>query len=200
MTFPHSLLPSLLRFLPPSFLPVNLRPGVEAFLQRLSDEYNVFVFTAATETYARPVLDRLDPTGSLLDGRFYRPACRHVHGTYLKDLRRIQAGLGKADLSRVVLVDNNPLSFVPQPENGILVPSFYDDAEDRTLEAVGEMIDRRLAPLDDVRPFLGDLFQLRAQLQLVRRRLLGAEERKEAGEEAGGEAGEGHWQGQEKSG
>lgn len=42
---------------------VNLRPKVDEFLLRLSDEYDTYIFTAATETYANPVLDVLDPTG-----------------------------------------------------------------------------------------------------------------------------------------
>ena len=38
------------------------------------------------------------------------------------------------DPKRVVLVDNNPASFVLCPANGIPVPSFYDDPADRGLE------------------------------------------------------------------
>lgn len=33
----------------------------------------------------------------------------------------------------MVLVDNNPISFLAQPSNGIPVPSFYDDPEDDAL-------------------------------------------------------------------
>ena len=44
------------------------------------------------------------------------------------------------DLKRVVLVDNNPLSFLTNPSNGILVESFFDDPTDNVLQAVWKMI------------------------------------------------------------
>ena len=157
---------------------VNLRPRVEEFLQRLSDEHDVFIFTAATETYASPVLDRLDPTGSLIRGRFYRPSCLFKKGMYLKDLRRIQEGIKKKTLERVVLVDNNPVSFVTQPDNGIPVPSFYDDVNDMALPLVNDLIDDKLSGVEDVRPVLRELFGLEAQLGKVRRQLLGEDEDK----------------------
>jgi TFIIF-interacting CTD phosphatase-like protein len=33
-----------------------------------------------------------------------------------------------------MIVDNNPESFLLQPENGILIKSWYDDVEDTALE------------------------------------------------------------------
>ncbi len=70
------------------------------------------------------------------------------------------------DERRVVLVDNNPLSFLPNPSNGILVSSFYDDPKDDTLEAVMELL-HVLDRSDDVRPILDDKFGLRDALEDV---------------------------------
>jgi len=67
---------------------------------------------------------------------------------------------------RVVLVDNNPLSFLPNPSNGILVSSFYDDPKDDTLEAVMELL-HELDDSDDVRPMLDDRFGLKDALDDV---------------------------------
>ena len=67
---------------------------------------------------------------------------------------------------RVVLVDNNPLSFLPNPSNGILVSSFYDDPKDDTLEAVMELL-HELDESDDVRPILDDRFGLKDALDDV---------------------------------
>ena len=77
--------------------------------------------TAGTRDYAEPLLDVLDPQ-RLLKGRFYRDSCVFHQGHYLKDLSLVDV-----DPKRVVLVDNNPASFVLCASNGILVPSFYDD-------------------------------------------------------------------------
>ena len=48
---------------------------------------------------------------------------------YLKDLSQF----GRS-LERTMIVDNNPESFLLQPENGILIKSWYDDVEDTALE------------------------------------------------------------------
>ena len=67
---------------------------------------------------------------------------------------------------RVILVDNNPLSFLPNPSNGILVSSFYDDPKDDTLEAVMELL-HELDDSEDVRPVLDDRFGLKDALDDV---------------------------------
>lgn len=62
-------------------------------------------------------------------------------------------------MSRTVLVDNNPLSFICQPTNGVLVASFYDDPNDTALASVMQLI-RHLDHGGDVRPILKDMFRL----------------------------------------
>ena len=83
-----------------------------------------YVFTAGTEAYAAPLLDLIDPERKLT-GRFYRTSCRRVvcelGELYLKDLSSLPL---PQPLSRVVLVDNNPVSFLVQPCNGIPVVSW----------------------------------------------------------------------------
>ena len=68
-------------------------------------------------------------------------------------------GVESTDMSRTVLVDNNPLSFICQPTNGILVASFYDDPNDTALASVMQLI-RHLDHAGDVRPILKDMFRL----------------------------------------
>ena len=66
------------------------------------------MFTASEQEYADPILDFLDPDGSLFQARFYRDSCvRHKEPSmFVKDLRIFQR-----DLSQVVLVDNSVCSF-----------------------------------------------------------------------------------------
>lgn len=80
-----------------------------------------------------------------------------VKGAFLKDLSVL--GVESTDMSRTVLVDNNPLSFICQPTNGILVASFYDDPNDTALASVMQLI-RHLDHAGDVRPILKDMFRL----------------------------------------
>jgi Dullard-like phosphatase family protein len=133
---------------------VNKRPGLEKFLQEASQYFDLYVFTAGLEVYGRPILDALDPHNTLFKGRFYRKSCTMKRGFFMKDLRSV-----RSDLSKVVLIDNNPVSFLPQPSNGIPVPSFYDDIHDKTLESLTKVV-MTLRNVKDVRPRLHQLFRL----------------------------------------
>mmetsp|Transcript_6824 Transcript_6824/g.10009 ORF Transcript_6824/g.10009 Transcript_6824/m.10009 type:complete len:239 (-) Transcript_6824:31-747(-) len=141
---------------------VNKRPGLDEFLQTVTSKFETHIFTAAMEVYASPVLDSLDPENTMLDKRFYRESCtlNSELGVYVKDLSKI---LQDVDHKRVVLVDNNPLSFLAQPSNGILVSNFYDSPDDITLKAVVDLLER-LDTKNDVRPTLDDMFGLSAAL------------------------------------
>merc|ERR1712166_129616 len=133
---------------------VYKRPGLDSFLRQCCAEFQTFVFTAGTQAYADPLLDHLDPARTLLSGRFYRSDCRPVQMgeagavQYLKDITT----LPEIDLQRSVLVDNNPISFVCQPSNGIPVPDFIGQHDD-VLSKVLSLL-RKLEPLQDVRPTL----------------------------------------------
>lgn len=59
-------------------LKVNKRPGLDPFLEALARDYNTIVFTAAMPDYAGPVLDYIDPKGTLFHRRLYRSSCRQV--------------------------------------------------------------------------------------------------------------------------
>lgn len=147
---------------------VNKRPGLDRFLEEAAKHYDVYVFTAGLEAYGKPILDVLDPKGNLFAGYFFRESCKQRKGMFLKDLSVIRGG----DLSRVILVDNNPVSFLMQPSNGIPVPSFYDDAKDRTLESLSKVL-ASMQDVEDVRPRLHQLFRLADLLAEHQRVILG---------------------------
>lgn len=164
---------------------INKRPNLDIFLKEITSRFETHIFTAAMEVYAAPLLNELDPEGDMFHGRFYREHCLfHPElGVYAKDLcdvlRKRKATINGTndnstaeecesicDERRIVLVDNNPLSFLPNPSNGILVSSFYDDPKDDTLEAVMELLNE-LEHVDDVRPILDDRFGLKDALSDV---------------------------------
>lgn len=105
------------------------RPGLAAFLHELERFAEVIVFTAGVQGYARPLTDAIDPEG-YITGRLYRDACVSTrYSDHVKDLLRI----GR-DLRKTVLVDNNPLSFLLQPHNGVPAVPFTGDPNDAYLE------------------------------------------------------------------
>ncbi len=79
------------------------------------------LFTAGLEDYARPICDELDARyGRAFHARLYRPATVACAAyPCLKDLSR----LGR-DLRRTVLVDDTPLAFLAQPDNGVPIFNF----------------------------------------------------------------------------
>jgi Dullard-like phosphatase family protein len=141
---------------------VHERPHLHEFLEAVSSKYETHVFTAAMEVYAKPVLDTLDPKGTIFTKCWYRESCvmdSNV-GAYVKDLD-FEWG---DRLKRTVLVDNNPMSFLANPSNGILVSSFYNDPHDTTLPAVLNLLEE-LNEEEDVRPMLESRFGLKQALK-----------------------------------
>ena len=144
---------------------VNVRPGLLEFLQAVTAKFETHIFTAAMEVYAKPLLDHLDPEGTMFDGLWYREHCVFdaQQQAYVKDLTKLPAL--NDSLDRVVLVDNNPLSFLANPSNGILVSSFYSDANDKTLSNVWNLLQELDEKAEDVRPHLEERFGLTQALK-----------------------------------
>ena len=82
MIEPGSEEPFLLEFL--------IRPFVTKCLQLVNTQYEVAVFTAGFDWYANPLIDFIDPTGTLIQHRFFRQhttTVSHLNQTlFVKDL------------------------------------------------------------------------------------------------------------------
>ena len=126
---------------------VAYRPGLFDFFQAVCSVFEVVIFTASMRAYAEQVLRALDPHYRL-KFKFYRESCIEVQGNYIKDLRL----LGR-DLKHVAIIDNSEQAFYCQPENGILIPSWFNDQNDRELEKLLPMLEQ-MKSCDDVREFL----------------------------------------------
>uniref|UniRef100_A0A672GEL3 Mitochondrial import inner membrane translocase subunit TIM50 n=1 Tax=Salarias fasciatus TaxID=181472 RepID=A0A672GEL3_SALFA len=77
--------------------------------------------------YADPVADLLDQWG-VFRARLFRESCVFHRGNYVKDLSR----LGR-ELSKVIIIDNSPASYIFHPENAVPVQSWFDDMTDTEL-------------------------------------------------------------------
>ncbi|XP_040335716.1 CTD small phosphatase-like protein isoform X5 [Herpailurus yagouaroundi] len=103
------------------------RPHVDEFLQRMGQLFECVLFTASLAKYADPVADLLDRWG-VFRARLFRESCVFHRGNYVKDLSR----LGR-ELSKVIIVDNSPASYIFHPENAVPVQSWFDDMTDTEL-------------------------------------------------------------------
>ena len=129
------------------------RPYLEYFLETVSKDFEVVVFTASQSIYADKLLNYIDPTGTLIKYRLFRESCVCVQGNYVKDLQV----LGR-DLETTVLVDNSPHAYAYNIENGIPIESWFDDESDtELLKLVGFL--RKFNELDDVRPLITSHFK-----------------------------------------
>ncbi|GLI62617.1 hypothetical protein VaNZ11_005280 [Volvox africanus] len=132
------------------------RPGLREFLEELSSFAEVVIFTAGLEDYAKPIVDALDPRGNLFAHRIYREGTlRTEYYQCVKDMARV----GR-DLRRTVLVDDTPLAFLHQPDNGVPVLGFRGDPDDRLLQEAVLPLMQVLSKEADVRHVLQRRFDM----------------------------------------
>jgi RNA polymerase II subunit A small phosphatase-like protein len=103
------------------------RPGVDKFLTRVGELFEVVVFTASLAKYADPVLDLLDKY-RVTRARLFREACVNHKGNFVKDLSR----LGR-ELKSTIIIDNSPASYMFHPQHAVPIDSWFDDMNDTEL-------------------------------------------------------------------
>ena len=99
---------------------LRMRPGLFTFLKNVKKKYEIIAFTAGTQQYAEPILDKIEKNEKFFAKRLYRQHTILKNNIYIKDLTR----LGR-DLSKIIIVDNMPQNFSLQKENGILIKNFF---------------------------------------------------------------------------
>ncbi|KZT21376.1 NIF-domain-containing protein [Neolentinus lepideus HHB14362 ss-1] len=123
------------------------RPGVDNFLKKMGEMYEVVVFTASLSKYADPVLDKLD-IHHVVSHRLFRESCYNHRGNYVKDLS--QLGRPIAD---TIILDNSPASYIFHPNNAVPVSSWFNDPHDTELTDLCPFL-ADLGTVDDVRGVL----------------------------------------------
>ncbi|XP_057497858.1 uncharacterized protein LOC130782541 isoform X2 [Actinidia eriantha] len=139
-----------------SHVTVFERPGLHKFLKQIGEFADVVLFTAGLEDYARPLVDKIDVENQICL-RYYRPSTvSTVYREHVKDLSCLSK-----DFRRIVIVDNNPFSFLLQPLNGIpCVPFSAEHPQDEQLLEVILPLLKHLSLQKDVRPVLYEKFHM----------------------------------------
>ncbi|KAI5809723.1 NLI interacting factor-like phosphatase-domain-containing protein [Peziza echinospora] len=107
---------------------VHKRPYCDEFLRKVYKWYNLVVFTASVQEYADPVIDWLEQDRKYFKGRYYRQHCTNRNGTYIKDISSIEP-----DLSKVIILDNSPMSYMFHEDNAIPIEGWINDPTDMDL-------------------------------------------------------------------
>ena len=123
---------------------VLVRPFAKEFIINVSKYFEVVIFTASIPKYASPLLDILDKQKNIKH-RLYREQCTFINGLYIKDLKRLNR-----PLKDVIIVDNSPLAYAFNEENGLPIKTWYDDYSDNELQKILPLI-IFLSNVNDVR-------------------------------------------------
>ncbi|XP_035837286.1 phosphatase Herzog-like [Helianthus annuus] len=88
----------------------------------------------------------LDDVWVIVDDRLYQNSCKKFSRSFVKDLWN----LGR-DLTKVVIVDDKPYSYILQPENAIPIIPFTDDLGDDELKKLMSGFFTRCHEFEDLR-------------------------------------------------
>jgi CTD small phosphatase-like protein 2 len=134
---------------------IFIRPGLKEFLKRLSQIFEIFIFTASKKEYADACIDIIDPEKKIFKHKLYRDSCIPINNkTYIKDLRIFV----NRKQENLILVDNSFYSFSNQPKNGVLINSYYNDPNDRELYNLINYLENYLNPSEDIREINEKIF------------------------------------------
>ena len=126
---------------------VLIRPGVKEFLEKMSKKYEIVIFTASISKYAGPLLDILDKE-KFCSFRLFREHCTLLNSSFVKDLKK----LGR-DLKDVIIVDNSPMAYLLNSDNGLPILTWFDDKNDKELYKIIPILDF-LSLVPDVREYI----------------------------------------------
>ena len=120
------------------------RPYVNLFLEKMSKIFKIIIFTSSVSSYAKRLLPHLD-TNKKISNILTREKCTNYNGVYVKDLKKISR-----NLKDIIIIDNNPLSFLLNKENGLPIKTWHFDKCDTELLRFIPLLEY-LAKVNDVR-------------------------------------------------
>ena len=126
---------------------VLVRPGAEEFIKNVSKYFEVIIFTASISKYALPLLDILDHDKKI-KYRLTREHCTFLNGIYIKELKKLNR-----NLNDLIIVDNSPLAYAFDNDNGLPIKTWYDDPNDNELDKIYPLLEF-LSRVKDVRQFI----------------------------------------------
>jgi len=154
---------------------VAYRPYLKQFLEYLSANFEVILFTASENEYANLVVQKFDPQNKYFSHRLYREHCTPVvcqmpqdnfsrRVCFVKDLNVLNR-----DLKKTVIIDNSILAFAYNLSSGVPLPSFYGQPWDTELPMLVDILEdfRQQISNDsnfDVRQQLQGMFEIEAKI------------------------------------
>ena len=130
-----------------------VRPGAREFLESVSAIFEVVIFTASLSEYANPLLDFIDKNKKCKFRLYREHCCSFTNGftnSFTKDLKKLDR-----DMKNLIIIDNNPRSYMLNKDNGIPIKTWVEDINDRELiKLIPYLTFLGNENIEDVRPFL----------------------------------------------
>jgi Dullard-like phosphatase family protein len=103
------------------------RPGVDFFIQYLSQFYEIVIFSDTNIETSEPIINNLDPHGVVLN-RLYRKDLNSMTRKHQKDLNCLNR-----DLKKIIVLDSNKSSYKKFENNIILINEWDGKKSDKEL-------------------------------------------------------------------
>ena len=126
---------------------VLIRPGAIDFIKKVAKLYEVIIFTASISKYALPLIDILDSDNNI-QYKLTREHCTFLNGIYIKELKKLNR-----DLNDLIILDNSPLAYSFDIDNGLPIKAWYEDKNDNELDKVYFILEF-LSKVKDARNFI----------------------------------------------
>ena len=130
-----------------------VRPGAQDFLENVSSTFEIVIFTASLSEYANPLLDFVDKNKKCKYRLYREHCCSFSNGfanSFTKDLKKLDR-----DMKCLIIIDNNPKSYMLNKENGVPIKTWVEDINDRELyRLIPYLLFLGSDKIKDVRPFL----------------------------------------------
>ena len=123
------------------------RPGVDEFLEKMSNLYEIVIFTASLSQYAIPLIEQLDKK-KVCNFKLFREHCSFINNGYTKDLKKLNR-----NMNDIIIVDNTPNCYFLNNDNGFPIKSWLNDINDRELIRIIPYLEF-LSNVDDVREYI----------------------------------------------
>ena len=126
------------------------RPFIDEFLYEMSLYYEIVIFTASLIEYTTqliPIIDKNKVIKQVLNREF----CAYSRGLYFKELKVINK-----NIKDLIIVDNNPISYVFNKDNGIPILTWIDNPNDNELIKLIPIL-KYLSRVNDVRPIINQI-------------------------------------------
>jgi CTD small phosphatase-like protein 2 len=109
---------------------IKVRPFTQQFLCLMKEHFEIIIFTASSELYAKTVVKALDPQMEYISYVFHRDYCMETDkGIRIKDLRIFK----NRNLKDMIIVDNFVPAFSFQLENGVPILEWRGNRHDEEL-------------------------------------------------------------------